>query len=127
VKKFVIAVAAVFALVLGTGTASAGHYHNYNNVQVVRVVRNVQVDACDHANVAVVADDYVAPVQVRKVVRIVNVNANAYDYSYNGVGGRNARFARNVRVENGGGSGVVGVLKAAGRTVGNLVGDIIGN
>jgi hypothetical protein len=134
VKKFVIAVAAVFALACGAGTASAGYHHN--NVQVVNVVRHVHavqlvggVDTCGHDNVAVVADDYVAPVQVRRVV-----NANAYDYNnvtvVNGryVGGRGIRGGfRAVRADNGGNSGVVGALKVVGRTVGNLIGDIIGN
>lgn len=141
-KKFVIAVAAAFALLAGAGTASAGHYgHNVTVIRqfavtggaygcggdAVNVVKVVKADTCGHDAVAVAAEDYVAPV---RVIRQVQVNAN-YGYGHNTqvVEVVNNRF-RGVRGgvrATGGNSGVVGAAKVVVNTAKNLIGDIIGN
>jgi hypothetical protein len=132
VKKFVIAVAAAFALLVGAGTASAGHYHQ--NVQVIRQFKLVGGSyGCGHdaVAVAVATDTYDAPVEVRKVVKVVRVNGGYNDVqivNVNGYGRFGARgFGGGFRAANGGNSGVVGAAKVIVNTAKNLVGDIIGN
>jgi hypothetical protein len=126
-KMFKFALAAVLVAPLASFgcdytrlAVAASHYDT---------VRLVKASHCE--DTVAVADDYASDVQVVRVRRLVRVDAG-YDYGHNVqiVNGHDVRLVGNGRRRvgngNGGGSGVVGIIKAAVNTVKNVGRAVVG-
>jgi hypothetical protein len=134
VRKLFALTLALVAGLFAAGTASASDYCHgnvtvvrggYNAVRVVKVVKAAPYEA-----VEAVADDYSDAANVTIVRGGYNYGHNVTivrgEYGHD-VRGLNVGRGRNVRADNpNAGGGVLGILKAAAKTVGNVGRAVIG-